>query len=486
MITSISLVEYAAFRHSPHFPLSGINILVGRNSSGKSAVLKALLALRQSVEDAPKRTMEHTHLSLRGHMVDLGTFVDVAHQHNSSTEIGFDLTCSVGGEGSLTPSNPLVPVPQEQAHPIEFRVPSGPDESVDLQLQLRFKPIEPYGPTLSSLRCAAKDIGGVNFKRTVGEERTPHWRMYPSGNIPSQSVELDFGEEKVFLPRLRLRRSAKYRAAGPHHKRKARLMVEAYNAAAFSIERDLKQLRALGPLRSPAARRYTFEGYATAETGLDGAAAIDMLILERALRGNGPRPLFEATTQWVKKLGLANSVNFEVVAREAQLYALRVGVTEGAVKGENFADVGFGLSQALPIIVNGLTVPSGSLFAVQQPELHLHPDAQAGMADFFWHLAKSGIRVLIETHSEYMISRFRRRSAETEHGSGPKNEHGADTEGTDPDLTLTYMDQEADRGAIVSQLNPDTFQFDDLPSGFMDEAIRDRIAIMKIRSERGS
>lgn len=73
--------------------------------------------------------------------------------------------------------------------------------------------------------------------------------------------------------------------------------------------------------------------------------------------------------------------------------------------------MGVGASQLLPVITVVLAAEKGSVVCIEQPELHLHPAVQSRLADFFlW--ARPDISLIIETHSEYMITRIRRRSAE--------------------------------------------------------------------------
>jgi predicted ATPase len=70
--------------------------------------------------------------------------------------------------------------------------------------------------------------------------------------------------------------------------------------------------------------------------------------------------------------------------------------------------VGYGVSQSLPIFVELLDRPSESCFAIQQPEVHLHPRAQAALGDVFFEMAgRDKKRFLIETHSDFAIDRFR-------------------------------------------------------------------------------
>jgi len=70
--------------------------------------------------------------------------------------------------------------------------------------------------------------------------------------------------------------------------------------------------------------------------------------------------------------------------------------------------VGYGVSQSLPIFVELLDRPAGSCFAIQQPEVHLHPRAQASLGDVFFDMAiRDGKSFHIETHSDFTIDRFR-------------------------------------------------------------------------------
>jgi predicted ATPase len=76
------------------------------------------------------------------------------------------------------------------------------------------------------------------------------------------------------------------------------------------------------------------------------------------------------------------------------------------------ADVGFGVSQVLPVLVLGLLSETDSILIFEQPEIHLHPRAQARLGELLVCLAKTGRRVLIETHSDHLINRLRRVVAE--------------------------------------------------------------------------
>ncbi len=108
----------------------------------------------------------------------------------------------------------------------------------------------------------------------------------------------------------------------------------------------------------------------------------------------------------MKKLGLTWKVT-AVPANAAEL-ELRVGRLPEARRGGaqdlvDIADVGFGLSQVLPVLVALVAAVPGQMVLVEQPELHLHPSAQLAMGRVLADAAKRGVIVVIETHSQLIL-----------------------------------------------------------------------------------
>ena len=73
----------------------------------------------------------------------------------------------------------------------------------------------------------------------------------------------------------------------------------------------------------------------------------------------------------------------------------------------NLVDVGYGVSQSLPIVVDSVLSPKEQILVVQQPEVHLHPKAQAALGSFFVEQVKEKKNFVIETHSDYLLDRIR-------------------------------------------------------------------------------
>jgi predicted ATPase len=92
-------------------------------------------------------------------------------------------------------------------------------------------------------------------------------------------------------------------------------------------------------------------------------------------------------------------------ASESDPFQIRVHVGGKAV---NLVDVGYGVSQILPIVVDSLRGQRGGTFLLQQPEVHLHPRAQAELGSFLGTLAKrQDKRFIVETHSDHLVDRIR-------------------------------------------------------------------------------
>ena len=121
---------------------------------------------------------------------------------------------------------------------------------------------------------------------------------------------------------------------------------------------------------------------------------------------------------------------------------------------------GFGLTQALPIVVAALSIPKGNILLIENPEVHLHPAGQALMGQFLGRVAMSGIQVIVETHSDHVLNGIRRLVKSNQLPAEKVEIHffRARSDG-DPQVSSPMMD---DRGNI-----------DHWPEGFFDQFDKD-------------
>jgi len=120
----------------------------------------------------------------------------------------------------------------------------------------------------------------------------------------------------------------------------------------------------------------------------------------------------DALCTGLQNLGLTGTVNTWKINDVAVEVRIGRTLTSGATDTVSVADVGFGVSQVLPVVVALLIAEPGQLVYIEQPELHLHPRAQAAMAGLLADAAKRGVRVVIETHSDTLILAVRTLVAE--------------------------------------------------------------------------
>jgi predicted ATPase len=119
-----------------------------------------------------------------------------------------------------------------------------------------------------------------------------------------------------------------------------------------------------------------------------------------------------------KTLKLDQQVNYwlntvcpgiSISAVPISIMSAQIKVRGSSSKSDMLAtNIGFGVSYALPIIVNGLIAKKDSLFIVENPEAHLHPKGQSNIGYFLGKVADAGVKVIIETHSEHVVNGVRR------------------------------------------------------------------------------
>lgn len=189
----------------------------------------------------------------------------------------------------------------------------------------------------------------------------------------------------------------------------------------LAFENLMSQISYVGPLRENPHRTYPWSGERPATVGVKGELAVEALLAARAEdrkigRGTGKGRryvLFETiVAKWLQDMGMIETFAVRPIGRNRKEYEVRVRKTKDAPE-VLITDVGFGVSQVLPILVQCYYAPEGSLIIFEQPEIHLHPLVQATLADVFIDAARERhVQILVESHSEHLLRRLQRRVAE--------------------------------------------------------------------------
>lgn len=336
--------------------LRPVTLILGRNSAGKTSILQPLRLLKQTIE----ATDFGTQLLLDGTKADgvnLGAFADVVHDHDAKESVG-----------------------------IGFEV-----REKGVSVDVTFRQINER-PVIESLTYRVRDeklevTRGANaaYQLQSPRFRLPNWDGAKTVHEAKQTYEPGRAFE---LP------DAALTDLGP-------TLGPVVRQAIVAAKEAFATFHYLGPLRPPPAREVTWSQQDPTVLGSTGSETIQALI--SAETGKHKGALRASVSEWLKRLDLAESIEITRVGKTL-LYQIEV-VRNG--KRSNLADVGYGVSQVLPVITLLHFVPEGSVILCEDPEAHLHPMAQSGLADLFVEVAKKRkLQVLIETHSEHLFRRL--------------------------------------------------------------------------------
>ena len=389
MIESLTLYNFKAWRELD-LELGKVTGIFGANSSGKSSLLQFLLMLKQT-KNATDRGLV-VDFGDANSLVNLGTFKDVVHRHDGDANIQWSLGWTLQRD-------------------LRTR---GPQE--------RRKQLGTKGDRVH-LQCS---IGLRGF------ELMAHWLRYRLGEyafalepLPDKPAEFQLvteGDNYQFVrnPSRALRIPGPVKThLFPVHASFFFQDASFLNELAYGYESLIDDIFYLGPLREYPKREYGWAGASPSDVGQRGERTVDAILAATA-RGERqniePRqrlmPFQELVAYWLKRLGLIESFEIREIAPGTNLYQAWVKRDRHSAE-VLLTDVGFGVSQVLPVVVLLAYVPEGSTVLLEQPEIHLHPSVQSGLADYIlWAARKRNVQVIVESHSEHLLRRFQRRVAE--------------------------------------------------------------------------
>ncbi len=401
MLTHIEACNFKSWR-SFSLDLAPVTGLFGLNSSGKTSILQLLLMLKQTKEATDRSLALDFGGPRPNSYVNLGSFQDAIFQHELSNALSWKIGWRLNQPLAIAdPDRPKSDAPLFSSDRL----------NVEAQVSLSGKQ-----PSTDKLVYA------------IGEQK---FSLVRKENRPSAFLIDSSGADTHF--RFTRKQGRAWDIPGPIKSYAFPDQAKTYlqNASflsdlEFAYEKLMDNVFYLGPLREYPKREYIWSGASPMDVGQRGERVVDAILAARArgLKHNlGPRrryqPFEAIIAHWLKALGLIDSFQVEEIGKDSNLYKVEVIKTRGAPK-VLIPDVGFGVSQILPVLVLLYYVPEGSTVLLEQPEIHLHPAVQSGLADVILNVAKNrGVQIVVESHSEHLLRRLQRRIAEAENGVGP-------------------------------------------------------------------
>jgi len=372
----IENIRCFAGRHT--IPIKPITFLTGENSSGKSTILACLSVINDFGFPLQPRLNEPP--------FSLGNFDTIATY--KSGRGGRADTFSLGYRRASTGERTLTTILTEIVAAY-----TGGGGAVELSR------LACSGGTINALinifSVNGKILLEYNISR-IGEP--PHHVRYTyesrDTGYDSKSVRLDPSELLLGL----------YEAVGDEDNDDFKLIRELRRGIfnATSTTRRGNRTVAIAPIRTKPSRTYDQVAQEFTPEGEHMP-----FVLPTLLKNTNAKDAFE---RFGKDSGLFRQINVRYLGNKTT-GSVQVLVTSGG-RPANLIDVGYGVSQALPVVVESMLVSPERLLLLQQPEVHLHPRAQAALGTLFVDLhAENEKQFVIETHSDYIIDRVRQEVA---------------------------------------------------------------------------
>ena len=404
MIRHVNLKNFKAWRELDIALGRRVTGLFGTNSSGKSSLIQFLLMLKETKNNSDRNLV--LDFGKPGGVINLGGFGDVIHRNDKSLKLEWELSWD-GLERPWSAFDPHTGKDEIRFGYKEVSIQSvvgmaNPEESKSLKTQ--------------SIRYTLAD-------EDIGEETT--FSIEPN---PDQENSFRFVEEQKKIPSGDVSRRHGDLTDGPikTHLFPAQVIFhmppENLNPKR-DMEADYEKLMDgiyyLGPLRDFPHRQYNWSGGSPSDVGMRGELTINAILaasekenVYEMKKGGQKFPFQEVVAMRLKEMGLIHSFSVAEVAKDSNIYQAKVSVDKGSPE-VLLTDVGFGVSQVLPAIVLLNHVPEGSTVILEQPEIHLHPEVQSGLADAIVGIAETrDLQVIVESHSEHLLRRLQRRVAE--------------------------------------------------------------------------
>jgi predicted ATPase len=352
LIKSLSLKDFKCFEQVD-IDFGKITLLTGANSSGKSSLIYALLGIMQS-KYFPQ------YFALNGELINMGGFDEVLRKKAEKRE--FEINLSLHSEWKI--HNYKTTWIQN-----------------DLNEQPKLK-------ELTVDWFSLKDISDDSaiFEEIYSKKEFDSNELHFSDKNRYKIIHKN--EDEIII----------------HHNKRVSVKEEILDREACAYFMDLSDepyfFNYIGSFRLPPERTY-YQKPKASKINVNGEGYIDQIIEWEEYYKENYKKLLEA----ISEIGLFHSIQANKM--KGGRFELNVQVNENSELA-SLTDVGFGISQFLPIIVADLQMEYDSCLAISQPEIHLHPKIQATLGDYFCkQVNNTDKQYIVETHSEYLINRMR-------------------------------------------------------------------------------
>ena len=399
VMESVTLENFRCFREKQTVNLAPLTLLVGENSTGKTSLLALIQALSQFV-------FEGRQPSFKDPPFDLGSFDEIVHNRGAQTNPTASFVAgmsspinlqSADGQSDL-PDSTIAAFEVAFQRPLRGTVPLAVRQHIvagesSVEEKLDYED-DSYEATLTTRRGSWT----IHVAESAFGAFGLILKIFKVFNSLPQQIESD-----VRFPARRIGNSPEMEFEDVRQL----LQLDFQRAARFAHNGPYEGTLPLAPVRTRPRRSYD-----PASLILDAEGNhVPSYLADLEHREDMVWPaLKDSIESFGKKSGLFNEIS--VLRHEGDSSSsiqLQFHIRDEGKESpfRNMPDVGYGVSQVLPVITELLRPDGAALFLLQQPEVHLHPSAQAALGSLFCKVAADGRQLIVETHSDHLIDRIR-------------------------------------------------------------------------------
>jgi len=441
MFNGLRLENFRAFEFL-NIDLSKINIFVGPNNSGKSSILSSINLLSQTLRSADKETP----LILHGEKENLGTYEDMVYNNDINRDVTIGLRCRYKNPTGIKQFNNSSPNEILWKYKFGYR---------KMRRQIILKSTEvidenniPIIKTHYNSNTEKQVIDVFGKKLAIGEKIS-------QARVPHRWLNFQFFPVPTFLFDKRKANVYEFRYEGK---------LGSLREISYEIYKTLVNAEYISPFRISPERTYMFTGESPKFVGAHGEKTISILVADWQRKGEKKKGIIQNISKFFRKSGIAEEFNITPIGdRHFEIRLKHISSGED----ENLMDVGFGCSQILPVLTAGYNLSKGECFVLEQPEIHLHPKAQAEVGDYLCGLVKNRqLQLFVETHSEHLILRLQ--------------SHVASGTLKPSDIAVYYVYSKKGKKTVKRlELNEDGYFITEWPEGFFPERLNEAKKIAK-------
>jgi len=465
--------NFRSLKDTGWLTLQPLTVILGPNNSGKTSLIAPLLLLQQTLDSEDSSTS----LLTKGPLLDLGLFTDLVRNHDQEAVVTLDLCWHNHGK----PNDVEEPVGAYPPGGVSLEFERGEDDSARLR---KYTVKDVYSRTMmgrTRLKSGKFSIAGlrhlVDHVPIAGSPRTDDELTEAElerREEVAQNIKGSMPDHFLFSGMQPLFEAAVRRSEHPDDEGPQRLSLDpgieaqVYSLLNEALKQELKKelysITYIGPLRERARRYYILSGEMPRNVGTRGEFAPEILFRWR----DEPKKL-ALVNKWLGRFGFSETLSLQ--PQGAGAFSLSWGTDDRGAKNTAFVDMGFGLSQILPLIVQGVMAHEGSTIVAEQPEIHLNPRLQTVLSELFAWCIERGLSIVTETHSEHLLLTARRLIAEAELESNKVALYFVEREDRDSDIREVSLGEDG-------HIPPESW-----PSGFFGDALRESLALSAAQHE---